>query len=323
MKNPSIPRAVLCLSLPLLVTSCHPHHDDPVPEAITCPSMPEVYAYRGIHNDTVFAPYSCIFGMINTSTGASTSMASSMNRVYFNQGAFHISENTYYTFKSMDTARTLLKIDMSGTVTPLSNTSFGDRFDGLVYNRFNSKLYCFRVHNGSGLCHIAEVVVSGSSYTTSDVSTTLNVEMNDNATVDPATGDIYYQTGGGSPTTYNIEKCHPGGTASTICSGMALDISGLRYNANDHLLYAIRPGSSGGFEFVKINGSGAITALSSVPYVNTKFYSACIDPCNNHYILSYKALSTSTGHLYQMNMSGTMLQHDSAATMYQGLDVKY
>ncbi len=319
MKYPSSSQLVSCLSILLLTAGCQPN--DPVgPSAITCPVPAEIYAYRATHTETT-ATYPCVFGKINTTTGTSTSMASFAGNVQFRQAAFHITENNYYTFKFNDTTRTLLSISMSGTVTPLSNAAVGSRFDGLIYNRFNSKLYCFRT--SAGVSHIAEITVSGTTYTTTDVATTLHPQMYDNATVDPATGAIYYQTKPASATTYNIEKYIPGGSVTTICTAMPVDVSGLRYNTNDNLLYAIRPGMTA-YEFVKINSSGTITTLSTpVGYVDTKFYSACIDPCTDHYIFSCKSLNTATGHLYHISTTGAVMQHDSAATMYQGLSVKY
>jgi hypothetical protein len=320
MKNLSVVAAVLCLSIPFLFTSCHQNQDSEVePTGITCPTAAEVYAYRGTHTDTVYAPYSCVFGMINTATGSSTSMASFMGDVYFNQGAYHITEGNYYAFKSiMDTTRTLFRISPSGTVTTLTNSATGNRFDGLVYNRHNGRLYCFRNSGG-----IAEVTVTGSSYTATDVAATIHPELYDNATVDPATGDIYFQTHDLSTTTYNIEKYQPGGAVTTVSSGMPVDLSGMRYNANDGMLYAIRPGGAG-YDFVKINSAGTITTISSLSYVNTKFYSACIDPCSNHYLLAYRGFDLlHNGHLIQLDMSGTVIRHDSATTMYQGLAVKY
>ena len=204
---------------------------------------------------------------------------------------------------------------MGSGVSTLTNASYGTHFDGLVFNR--NKLYCF---NGNKIC---EIIVSGNSYTTNDVATTINPEWNDNSTTDVNTGDIYYQTSAPGSATYNIEKWRPGGSPSTICSGMPVELLGMRHNPNDNMLYAIRPASPGHCEFVRIESTGAITMLSSLPLIDQDFYSACLDPCSRRYLLSYKSISSSTGHLLQIDMSGKITQHDSAATMYQGMVVRY
>jgi len=321
MKNSTLRSLAFGFLATFLLCNCNPDRDttEPEPAAITCPSAAEIYAYRGAPVDSATA---CTFGKINTGTGGSTSMASFTGHIHFSQGAYHITENNYYAFKAQDTTRTLFRISMGGTVTPLTNSAYGNYFDGLVYNRFNGKLYCFR--SSGGVSHIAEVVVSGSTYTTADVATALLPEQHDNATVDALTGDIYYQTRTSAGS--NVERYHPGGSVSTVCSAMPTELWGMRYNPNDNNLYAIRANSSSatGFEFVKINSSGTLTFLSAVPYINFKKFSACFDPCTDHYIFSYPGLdSTLQGHLMQLNTAGTVLQHDSSATLYQGLAVKY
>lgn len=320
MKNSTLNAFAIGVLAVSTLTNCKPDHGSTEiePAAITCPSAAEVYAYRGVPVDTATA---CTFGKINTATGGSTSMASFTGHIHFSQGAYHIVENNYYAFKAQDTTRTLFKISMAGVVTPLTNSSYGSTFDGLIYNRFNGKLYCFRLSGGTS--HIAEVVVSGSTFSTADVATTLLPEQYDNATVNALTGDIYYQTRTSAGS--NVEKYHPGGSVSTVCSGMPTELWGMRYNPNDNNLYAVRANSAGtGHEFVKINSSGTLTVLSAVPYINFKKFSACFDPCTDHYIFSYPGLDTTLqGHLMQLNTSGTILQHDSATTLYQGMDVKY
>jgi hypothetical protein len=281
-----------------------------------------LYSYRGVHFDSGSSGYTCTFGKINTTTGASTSITSFVGNVQFNQGAYNTTDNNYYAFNRLATSDTLYKIGLSGTVSILDNTSTGNRYDGLVYNRVTNKLYCFR--NSGGVSHIAQITVSGSTYTTTDLATTILPAMHDNATVNQASGDIYYQSFDIGTYTFSIEKYVPGATTSvTICSGMPIDLWGLRYNTVDNMLYAIRPGAVN-FELLKITPSGTISTVADLGFpVNAKFHSACIDPCSNHYILSRKDINTSQGHLYQISMTGTILQHDITTEMYQGMDVKY
>lgn len=158
--------------------------------------------------------------------------------------------------------RRLLRVSMGSGVSTLTNASCGSHFDGLVFNR--NKLYCF---NWNKIC---EIIVSGNCYTTNDVATTINQEWNGNST-DVDTGDIYYQTSAPGSATYNIEKWRPGGSPSTICSGMAMELLGMRYNPNDNMLYAIRPASPGHCEFVRIDSTGAIAMHSSLSLIDPDF----------------------------------------------------
>lgn len=317
MRYPTPRTALLCFIALTIISGCRPRSYDTEPSAISCPTAAEVYGYRGSPVDSAT---SCTYGKINTSTAGIAGIAPFTSHIQFSQGAYHIGENNYYVFKATDTARTLLRISSAGAVTPLTNSAYGSRFDGLVYNRFNGKLYCFRTAGGTS--HIAEITVSGSTYTTADLATTLLPEMHDNATVDASTGDIYYQSFAGSMN-FNVEKYHPGGAVTTVATGMPTDLWGMRYNPNDNNLYAVRAGTT--FEFVKINSSGVLSVLSSLPQINFKKFSATFDPCTDHYILSFQQFSGPflNGHLMQMSTTGAVLQHDSMSTVYMGLDVKY
>jgi hypothetical protein len=139
---------------------------------------------------------------------------------------------------------------------------------------------------------------------------------------------MYFVTG--DTTRFYIEKYQPGTTASVVvASGTgAWNILGLRFNKNDNMLYAIRVNHPAtGFDFIKINPSGGpIATVAGLSFdVNPDFYSATIDPCSNRYILSSMKIvgGLPSNHLYQLSMTGTILQDDVTPTFYQGLDVSY
>ncbi len=66
------------------------------------------------------------------------------------------------------------------------------------------------------------------------------------------------------------------------------------------------------------------TTLATLAFnVNNELYSTALDPCSNRYILS---TVTGTGWtiktVKQFNMSGTIVQSDVTAGLFQGLTVK-
>lgn len=321
--------AGICLTVSAL-TSCR-REPQVQPEALLCPSSPILYGYKGPRADTTGEYVNCSAGNIDMATGLFTSAAGIKNRTYYNQGAYHMSENAYYTFKLGDTADTLYRV-AGGSVTMLSHTSEGeDYIDGIVYDRFHNKLFCF-VTTGS-TSRISEVVISGSSYITNPVSYTTEAMAYDNATVDPATGDMYFQTHNPTTNMYSIRKYESGSssTPAIIYSNpVAIAMWGLRYNRIDNMLYALRPSISvaNTFDFVRLNPStGIMTVIANLGFnINTKYLSAAINPCDNRYIFATQVVTTPDPiafKLYQLNMTGAVVTSSAIPQMYQGLDMWY
>ena len=270
--------------------------------------------------DTVSA---CSAGIINESTAAIATSGSFASAVYSNTGAYNTSDNSFYALKIQMggslSGGPLYKVS-GGTVTSLTSSVTG-HYLGLAYNRATSKLDC--IFNNS----LAEITIAGSSFSANALATTLHPIYCDGVSVDNTTGDIYVVTGDTS--TYYIEKYHPGAAATSIvASGTgAWFILGMRFNKNDNMLYAIRENyPASGYDFIKIDPSaGTVSSLSPISFVvNPEFYSATIDPCSSRYVLSSLTGSFFTGHvLAQFSMSGTLMQLDTTATLYMGLDVNY
>jgi hypothetical protein len=275
--------------------------------------------------DTISA---CSFGPISTSAATITATDTFASSVYANQGAYNAADNCYYVFKTYmggpESASILYKIDAAGAVTAFSGPS-GASYSGLAYNRVSAQLCCYT--NG----HIATVTTSGSSFAVSNIATPLHpyfISVSSlSLTVDNATGDIYYVTG--DTAQYYVEKYHAGASAPVVAaSGTgAWAILGLRYNTNDNMLYGIRQNTMGyTFDFIKVSpASGTVSTIAPMPVsVNPEFYSACIDPCANHYIISTPLnLGTAPFVLQQLSMSGAVLQSDSTGALFQGLDVNF
>ncbi len=303
----------------LINASCTPE------EERTTSCSAEIYGYSGgRYIDDTTTTFSTSFGRINTSTGAISSIATGRGMMSNRQGAFNSSDNAYYYFAHVDSTDTLYRIDMSGAVTPLAYASTDNYFSGLVYDGFHNKLYCFRRNGTSNF--ISEITVSGATYTTSDLTTISDPQYDDNATVDNNTGTLYYETYS-STAAYQIEKYAPGGAApSTIATGLH-EYWGLRFNTSDNSIYAIQPGGAiGNYSLFKISTTGVSSFVADLGFdVNPKYYSACIDNCDNKYYLSFKEPTTLTtaGHLYQIDMTGSIVSHHSLPTPYSCMAVKY
>jgi hypothetical protein len=176
---------------------------------------------------------------------------------------------------------------------------------------------------------VAEVTISGSSYTVTSVATVFGIAGAGavGSTVNGTLGELYFSMFKNSTGEYSIEQYHPGAAStSVIASGTGGMLMGLRFNPNDNMLYAIKGynASTAADEFVKISGS-TVTTLSALPFrVNAEYFSTTLDRCNNRYILStLTGTPWSINVVAQFNMSGTIAQTDTTASLYQGLDILY
>lgn len=320
-------RLFIAFGIAASLFSCHRDPADPTQEPL-CPSTPVLYGYRGPRADTADTSMPCNVGNINLSTGVLTGSAWFNNRTYYNQGAYHIGENAYYTFKREDTADTLYRVTGS-SVTMLSQTAGTPAYlDGIVYDRHNDKLFCF-VTTGT-TSRICEIIVTGDTYMVNPVSYTTDALAYDNATVDRATGDIYFQTHNATSNTYNIRK-YAAGSSSTpaviYTNPDNIEMWGLRHNTNDNMLYALResPMTANTYEFIRINPSGIMTVIANLGFdINPKYLSAALNPCDNRYVFATQVVAAPGPgiyfRMYQLNMSGVKVDSASIPEMYQGLD---
>lgn len=267
----------------------------------------------------------CAYSLVNSATGVGSSMGSFISWGLPVQGAFNHSDNCYYVFKITSTitpGSVLYKISASGTVSTYTKSTAGG-CGAIVYNRFNNKLYCAVADS------LAEIVISGTYFTTNNLVATVHPMRGYNTTVNNSNGDVYYTTG--DTTVYYIERYQPGGASSSVvASGTgAWSLLGLKFNNNDNMLYAVTDDHPVvGNHFIKINPStGVVSSLSHLPgIINVDFYSTCLDPCSNRFLvstMSYSSIGFDTCILNQYNMSGKLVQHDTTTGLFLGLDVDY
>jgi hypothetical protein len=310
--------ALACLGLSATFVGCKKN----TANKTTCSSTLHGFAADSIGMGSIGT---CNHITINSATGYATSSGTFNGNATFDyQAAYNTSDGNYYVFKtqnSLDPSPILYKIDGSGTVTSLTPVS-SSYHSSINYSQHDNKLYCFKDHA------IAEVTISGSTFSATTVCVPLHSLVNDPfgagaMTIDHSTGDIYYRTQTGS--TGYVERYHPGTSSPTVVPTVTDSLFGLRFNNSDSKLYAIK--SNGvDFRFVKIDpASGALTTFAILNAdVNMDFFSAVIDPCSNRYVFSSLInISPLVSVLYQVDMTGTVVQHDTTASFYQGLTVQY
>ncbi|MBC7554987.1 MAG: hypothetical protein H7257_13535 [Taibaiella sp.] len=305
----------------LIVASCKKEK-----QGNTTPCNTTVYAYRCVDTNYANVYKPCTSGILNTASGSLSTIGSFSAGWYTNQATFNNSDHCYYVFKKLGGygySNELIKINASGAGTSYTNAGTS-ACCALVYNRVINKMYC-----STEAGYIAELTMSGGTFTTTNLVMPLHT-IGDrlNMTVNNTTGDIYYPTVD-SPS-YHIEKYHPGATASVVvATGTGVwEVCGLRFNNNDNMLYAVTDDYPiSGSHFIKVNpGTGTITSTFMNYPVNVDYNSACIDPCANRYILSTAGVPSSgfgAKVIYQYNMSGALLQHDSTVNFVMGLDADY
>jgi hypothetical protein len=319
MKLPTRFIVVIC-SVATLYISCTKRHDLPV----SC--SPVLYGNKiFLNQDSVFT-----FATINPTTATITAGTDFADRLSLNlnpQGAFNTSDNCYYILSLSISAGSspnymLNKIAPGGVATSYTTLVTANGYSALVYNRPANKLCCVKGTAG-GTAKIVELTISGSAFSETVLATTTYSAFSE-MTVDNTSGTMYLESWNG--TAYYIEKYSLGAPSTSIVT-MVPGLIALRFNANDHMLYAIKDNASTSLSsFIKINpGTGAVTTLSSLSYaVNSDFYSASIDPCNNRYILSTLSDGDTTAILDAYDMSGTIISHVTTSSyIFMGLDFKY
>jgi hypothetical protein len=290
-----------------------------------------LYGYNVPHSGIYDTVATRTNGIVNPTTAAISSIGSFSASAYTNQAAFNSSDNCYYVFKTRMGVgagyNTLYKISLSGVVTTLTNATPVNCY-ALTYNRVTNKLYCITV--AGTVSALAEITITGSAYTTTNLTTGVHTPYANNTTVDDNSGAVYFTTG--DTTTSYIEKYTPGGSTSSVVATVsgAWAVLGLSYNKSDNMLYAVKmlhyPTGTHYDDFLKIDPStGTVATLSALTFeVNPEFYTACVDPCNSRYIISTLGGTTwMSCYLNQLDLTGALVQHDTTAGFIQGLSVNY
>ncbi len=319
---------LIALSL-LLAVSCRKKSKP----AANCTTR--LYAYTmpyGKMRDTVG---NCAFGVINTSSAILAQSASFTGSVYGQgSGAFNYGDTSYYVFEmkhGVHSTPVLYKINEAGAVSSFTYSG-GDsvNFYSLVYNRSTGRLYAIK-RDAQGM-YLARITFSTDSFVAVNLDShivppTGYIFKDPEIAVDNATGDMYYIPFDASAS--YIEKYK---AASSSISNIAVNTNGCRivglcFNRNDQMLYGLLANCHPGVNnFIKISpASGAITSLSAlyVP-VDFSFYSACIHPCLNRYIISTANSSVlpDVFFLYQIDMAGKLAENNTVPTYYAGLSVR-
>lgn len=318
--------AFLCICL--IQSSCKKPKD--THEKKTCSSV--LHAYTSSVTMPTTYRFPCSHGTVDLATGIITSSGSFSNCLVFtNKAAFNSSDNCYYAFSSEyyytgGYSCSLDKIDAAGVVVNYSSPVDTFVYSSLIYNEVNKKMYCIK----SGT--IAELTIGTSSFSASTIAAPVYPFVTGSLssstasiTIDNSTGDMYFITSGPP---YHIEKYHPGGSSTTVI-GTCPSLFGvvcMRFNKNDNMLYALQHNmDTATHDFIKIDPStGICTSLAHLgDIINVDFISAALDPCSDRYIISTIDVPGFKPILYQLDMTGSIVQRDTTATFYQGLEVSY
>ena len=273
--------------------------------------------------DTMYsgASYTCNHGIINTTTGGMATFGSFTGSLIFtNQAAFNTSDNCYYVFGTSN----LYKIDASGTTTAFAPADTSS-YSSITYNSSTNKLYCIKTGR------LAELTTTSTTFSATSLVMPAHPFDRElfsapNIAVDNTSGDMYFVTG--IYPSFYVEKYHPGASSSTVvASGTGgINLLELRFNKNDNMLYGLQLNADTvTYSFIKVNpAAGTISTVVNLgAIVNADVYSATLDPCANRYIISTTTNNIHSFILYQVDMSGAIVQHDTTTTFYQGLDVVY
>ncbi len=267
--------------------------------------------------------YTCKAGLINTSTGAITYVGSFSGRLPLTQRAtFNTTDNCYYVFGDTATVvgatpAVLFRVSASGTSAFFPATGSAALHYGIVYNSYNNRLYTIRDYM------LAELSISGGSYTSSAVGIGDTLDYYANMTVNTTTGEIYYVAG--SAVSGRVLKRFNPVTGAVVPISVPMGgsvVSEIRYNNNDGNLYCVAI-DTGTYvkKMSRINPSaGTLTSLAVIDSLNVDFYSATMDECNNRYVISTGYMSV---HLLQYSITGALLQDDITSSFYQGMDATH
>jgi len=322
MKKILLSTIVFCAIL-LFMDSCKKDKNQNKAKTTSCTST--VYGYSGRASKAGYS--TCSFGVINTSSHAFTNIDTFSGITYTNQVTYDTSDHCCYFFKDGRGSYTLYKMSLSGTLTAYKNMSSKFvRYDGIIYNTATNKLYALGMHMDAVQATVVELVFNGDWFYPIALATTVGINYSlfpINTTIDNSTGTIYYALSVYT-NQYSIEKYTPGDSSATvITSGSNAGILGLQFNRNDSMLYAMTVGASP-HEFIKIDPATGTLTSQSVPGISIyhDFYSTAIDACSNRYIITSMVDSTSCTYS-QFSMTGVLLEHDTVANVYQGLQVLY
>lgn len=323
MKNLLFPFLVIILA----TSSCTKKDKDP--EATPCSAI--LYAYSApTWSDTTFSTTTCSFGVIDTATGAASTIATFDNGTSSRQGAFNTTDNCYYTIKSGPSTGQIHRVSLTGAQTtydyPAVSTAV--RYSAIIFSEPANKLYVFAPGPYTNR-NMWEVGFSGTVSTVAPVARTEHNSLVNSSTVDNGTGAIYCLTT--TTSMAYVEKRVPGDTLFHAIDSIPIvtwnGLVGLQYNSNDNMLYALDATVVAGVtmpsKLYRINPAGGHTIIATLPFtVDRDHVSAVFDACSNHYVVS--ALTTSgIPTMSRFTTSGSLISHHVTPGLLLGLAIQY
>ncbi len=238
------------------------------------------------------------------------------------QGAFDTVAHCYYAFGSNDGSdpTVLYRINLEGRVEALTNSEYRLLFNGLLYSRFDGRLYAFRRNAGASGVAVCQILTYPDRFEAKElVKDIWGVAANTviSSAVDNNTGKLYFRLG--TDSTFEIYSFQPGDSAAKkLLSQKKSRIFGLCFNPADERLYAIRQDSTK-TRFVKIDNQGNTTVIDTLPFrPDPASFCAAIDRCANQYMLMGK-VSNTHGYLVRLAMNGSIMGRDTTDGILQAV----
>ncbi len=297
--------------------------------AVACQKQPETsnckhtyLGYRGVYGKSG-STQSCVFGTVEKNTAFVTPICNFENRVSTNHGAYSTKEFCYYVFRNDGAFYTpLYKLALDGAVTTYKGSVAFGRYDGLLYNRFDDKLYVFERISGGIKVSLSELLISGSEYTVNKLVTDLGIITSASivsSTVNNKTGEIFFQIGTDtSSSLYSYLPSHA--KLEKLYSSNSHRLFGLAYDVKGDLLYGLRQDKKQ-THLTVFSQSGTIVAADTIPLMpDLSFCSAVFDDCSGEYILAGK-VSDSVGYYIRFNKEAKIITQDTINGIMQGLTI--
>lgn len=303
---------------------------DKEPEATPCAAILYGYSASTWSDTTAFFTTPCTFGVVDTSTGAVSTIATFDNGITSRQGTFNTSDNCYYTIKSGPSTGQVHRVSLTGAVTTYDypHSTGTVRYASMIYSQPANKLYVFAPGPATNK-NMWEVGFSGAISTVTAVAQTAHESFVLSSTIDNSTGAIYCITY--SAATAYVERRAVSDTVFHPIDSIPIPsyhgLVGLQYNSNDNKLYAVDANVVAGVsipgKLYQINPAGGHTVLATLPFtVDRDHISTVFDVCSNHYILS--ALTTAgVPTLTRYTTSGSLVSYHVTPGLLQGLAVRY
>ncbi len=281
--------------------------------------------YQGVdvHKDSL--PL-CLFGKIDQQTTGLKVITSFVNSVQANQAAYNTQDQCYYVLQQnyVVSKPTLFRVRLDGTVTALRSTSKPlHSCNGLLYNKYDNKLYVFRRSAGAAKASLCEISVSVDSYSVHEMVRDISFSYFYSyiyTAVDNKTGNIFFQIG--TDTSYKLYVYHPGDAEARMIhrNDAKQALFGLAFNPNNNLLYCMRQDSTR-TQLLRVSATGSAFIGDTLPFYPHRYFSSAVfDPCANHYVVAGRVNDT-FGYYNWLDATGKVVRQDTTRSIFQGLTI--